>query len=554
MKEVMALLGELINSNLFIIIWIIVILIYFCKSFKDIWKIKNLNGELDNFSKSIVIMKKDIREMKDTVAPENFEAQKKMYFDVVASEAISGEKYGKYKYITETIQNYFEELDAHNFTGVDPEKYFNEEDLVLGNFNVSKNSLKSSVYVGLGLLGTFIGITTGLGKLGAMKTVAGQISMIDQILPSMSFAFVTSIVGMACSLIYTRCEKTWMGASVLEISKLNVQLGYLFPVKQDIADILRNVDMSLQNLNSGLSKNLGSAVADSIGKSTKSLFGNFNKEVNNLGTDISNRIGGVFNEIFNQEFIDDFKSIHESLGKMNRTMLNTTKGVEKLLEGIPKYTEEFEVLNNTTLEIYQVAEKIGNTYAQFIEKIETLEGTLNKLETFKEDIKEMINISNESTQSMLASSNDVVSQNYARLEEMSDKLHAKYIEIGNDMKGILEESKNDSTALLSKTTGILEVNLSKVEETNANLGKTMEDIYNYNKNTNSAFLSQLTQLKEIIAQNEAVIKAEYLKMETNQRQLKEDTEQALQNYDKTISRLNTGIMEIISDVKDMKRE
>ena len=166
----------------------------------------------------------------------------------------------------------------------------------------------------------------------------------------------------------------------------------------------------------------------------------------------------------------------------------------------------------------------------------------------------MINISTESTQSMLASSNDVVSQNYARLEEMSDKLHAKYIEIGNDMKGILEESKNDSTALLSKTTGILEVNLSKVEETNANLGKTMEDIYNYNKNTNSAFLSQLTQLKEIIAQNEAVIKAEYLKMETNQRQLKEDTEQALQNYDKTISRLNTGIMEIISDVKDMKRE
>ena len=65
----------------------------------------------------------------------------------------------------------------------------------------------SGLLVGLGLLGTFLGLTIGVMDFDSGSTEAIQ-SSINELLNGMGTAFATSIVGMACSLLYIFIEKT----------------------------------------------------------------------------------------------------------------------------------------------------------------------------------------------------------------------------------------------------------------------------------------------------------------------------------------------------------
>ncbi|MBQ2175767.1 MAG: hypothetical protein II453_12155, partial [Alphaproteobacteria bacterium] len=64
----------------------------------------------------------------------------------------------------------------------------------------------SGILVGLGLLGTFLGLTIGVMDFDSGSTEAIQ-SSINELLNGMGTAFATSLVGMACSLVYIFFEK-----------------------------------------------------------------------------------------------------------------------------------------------------------------------------------------------------------------------------------------------------------------------------------------------------------------------------------------------------------
>ena len=530
------------------------IIFYFIKSLKDILKIRSLNKEIEEFKEFIEKTEDNLKEIRDATSPKQFPAEKIKFFKSLRQSIETGEECSDLDYLERPIKEYLDELELYDYVGVDPEKYFNEEDLLLSNFNIAKNSSKGSIFVGLGVLGTFVGVALGFRILGNQVNIAGQISVIDKLVPSMSLAFITSIVGMICSLLYTRFEKDIMGSAVLEISSIKLKLSRLFPMQQDVAEILRQVNFSIQNLNSGLSRNLGNVVAESIGDNTKKLFGNFSRQVDNLGNNISNRIGGVFNEIFNKEFIDDFKEIHKSLSKMNKTMLNTTNGVEKLLEDIPKYVENFERLNDTSVEIYENSEKIGESYSEFLKRVESIETAIKNIELFKEEVADMIATTNSAILKTVEVSNTNVEKHYSNLEHISRELHENYVSTGVEIQDILIQSKNNTMTMVNNTNNIIKENLVKIEEINNNLNQNMEKIYSENQTSNREFLTQLNELKKIIEHNKQVIQSEYKNMEDSQNHLKKSTEEALESYDSTISQLTEDIMEVVKDIKDMRRK
>nr|WP_321372742.1 MotA/TolQ/ExbB proton channel family protein [uncultured Bacteroides sp.] len=81
---------------------------------------------------------------------------------------------------------------------------------VLNSLNINPRTIMaaSGILVGLGLLGTFIGLTVAIKCIDTSSS-ENLMASINGLLGGMSTAFFTSIIGMTCSSIIIVCEKKW---------------------------------------------------------------------------------------------------------------------------------------------------------------------------------------------------------------------------------------------------------------------------------------------------------------------------------------------------------
>lgn len=101
------------------------------------------------------------------------------------------------------------EVDGKKKTNVPSEEIFNEGNVAKA-FGINLRSLEagSGTLVGLGLLGTFLGLTCGIWGFESSNSEQIQ-SSIQSLLDGMGTAFSTSLLGMTLSIIYTYIEKRY---------------------------------------------------------------------------------------------------------------------------------------------------------------------------------------------------------------------------------------------------------------------------------------------------------------------------------------------------------
>lgn len=545
-------MASFIKNNIFTLVWGCIVFLYFLWGWRDLGNIFKLNKELKKFLQKIKEIKKELEDLENMYPEEKLKEEKEKYFNELLKspqELVEG-----YKYIEETGLRYFKALKRKNYKGVSSSSFFNEEDILLTHFNINKITQRASTYVGSGLLGTFIGIMLGLYKLGNAETTMAQISLIDRILPSMSMAFATSIVGMFCSLTYSYFEKARLGEVSLNISAIDNNLSSIFPSEKNIVEYLENMEITLANLNQGLSKNLGASVAKSIGDNTRTLFSGFNKEVNNLGNDISSKLSVIFNEIFNKEFINEFKNIQEGLGEINSSFSTTNRAINKLLKEIPKYSENFEKLNTLSLQIYETSEKAVKNYDSFLLEVRNIEQVMRGINNFKVDVIKTVDYYN-----------GHVVENYDQIRKLSTEVYEKYEKISQAMQNIIEIGIKETNSLVEINKEAIQNNISNVKSTNTeiedNLLKMNKEVIS-TQNTlkeniesiGKSLKEDLGYVQQVLSNSAILMKENYDKMDKNQEQLINNTRKALVDYDNTISKLNKEMVDIISNIKDMERE
>ena len=104
-------------------------------------------------------------------------------------------------------------------TEVDANEFFNSKSLFLNNANLSLIHAGPNILTGLGVLGTFVGLTMGISDFNTESTESIK-SSIQMLLSGMGSAFATSIWGMALSLILTYVEKSKLNQLSLSIHGL----------------------------------------------------------------------------------------------------------------------------------------------------------------------------------------------------------------------------------------------------------------------------------------------------------------------------------------------
>ena len=103
------------------------------------------------------------------------------------------------------------------------EDYFNEQNILMATLNLRAINNVSNTLIGLGILGTFVGLTYGIADSNFETTEAIKES-INNLLSGMGTAFVSSIWGMGLSLIFTNIFKLWQSNITRKIQDLCLDL------------------------------------------------------------------------------------------------------------------------------------------------------------------------------------------------------------------------------------------------------------------------------------------------------------------------------------------
>lgn len=126
-----------------------------------------------------------------------------------------------------TFSNYGNSRKTTEFS----EEYFNEHNILFASLNLRAINNVSNTLIGLGILGTFVGLTYGIADSNFESTEEIKQS-INNLLSGMGTAFVSSIWGMGLSLIFSNVFKIWQSQITRNVQKLCLSLNDVFKIKQ----------------------------------------------------------------------------------------------------------------------------------------------------------------------------------------------------------------------------------------------------------------------------------------------------------------------------------
>lgn len=149
----------------------------------------------------------------------------------------------------------------------------------------------SGTLVGLGLLGTFFGLTIGIKDFDSTSTQTIQKS-IEMLLGGMGTAFLTSLIGMSLSMVYTLFDKFWRNRLSKHIYMLTNKLDSLYYID----------DRTLDNLNEeALAKSISLSIREVVQNEIRTVVDTLNSKLtykNNEGEIIL--LGNAIREILTE--------------------------------------------------------------------------------------------------------------------------------------------------------------------------------------------------------------------------------------------------------------
>ena len=245
--------------------------------------------------------------------------------------------------------------------------------------------------VGLGLLGTFLGLTLGIKDFDSSSTQNIQKS-IQLLLSGMGTAFITSLVGMLLSMIYSFCDKYWRNRLSKHLHVLTKKLDSLYYID----------DRTLDDLNEqALAKSIASTMKEVVEHEMRSVVNVLNEKLTYNSesgevTTVANAIREILKE--NQEQSKALKSFSTDLAmelnngfdevlsrQMQQKILPLMENVDATTKAIVEHIDQMasQVSSPATDMIQTVVDELKNSMSEMMKEFSSgLSGSAtNELET-----------------------------------------------------------------------------------------------------------------------------------------------------------------------------
>lgn len=369
----------------------------------------------------------------------------------------------------------------------------------------------SGTLVGLGLLGTFLGLTLGIRDFDTANVQNIQ-SSIQSLLDGMSTAFLTSLLGMGLSIIYTLVEKRcrnlllssqtdlsdrldrefYIDDQQLLLNLLQPQLTFVndsgenIPISLAVRDILKeneqqskalksfSTDLAMQ-LNDGfdeiLSRQMQAKIIplmENIDTSTKNLIEHIDQMSDAVTTPATDLIGTVIDELKKSmsSLITEFRSnISSSASHELEQLVVSLSEATNSMGMFPKNMENVtSILQVTIAEVKDAISEITSTSAntnasamkQMQEQIAFATGAISNAMT---EVKEIMS---SLTQTSEKSGQEMVTKLAAASEQMGTFLNGVMANVSESVQSSMKSITDD---ISDKQTGLMALQDSTMSET-----------------------------------------------------------------------------------------
>lgn len=335
--------------------------------------------------------------------------------------------------------------------------------------------------VGLGLLGTFLGLTLGIKGFDSSNTERINES-IQGLLAGMGTAFLTSLLGMTFSILFTAADKALRHRLYKDVKELTDKLDSEYYIddlvlaninQQNIVNQLYKAlknDLQQQTLEiankltytntEGQNVTIGNAIREILTENTKQ-----SKALMSFSTDLAMELNQGFDETLSRQMQQKIvplmesvdattKAVVEHIDKMADTVSSPATDmmqsvVDELKQSMQSLINEFStgLSSSATLELEHLATQLGTAtqaMADFPKNMENISATLQvTIEEVKHAISEISNTS--------ANANSTAMQQMQeQITYATGAISNAITEVKEVMSGISQSSQEQSDQMVSK--------------------------------------------------------------------------------------------------------
>lgn len=234
----------------------------------------------------------------------------------------------------------------------DAEIFYNNDVLLKERMNTKILNYVPQLMVGLGLLGTFLGLSMGLSGLDLKDS--GDISQVNNLIDGVKTSFYTSLYGMYFSICFTILINIHLGEIEKKILELKDKLNNLFH-KNNGSEIVQEIKREIAQIrasNEGMASSITNGISQEMNKYRESNETSLREITEMLGSKIggiSQGLSGSFektmgeslDKIFSSDFIEKFENVKNQLIEVS----------EKNNMFISEYKNEIKEIAYTTGEL-----------------------------------------------------------------------------------------------------------------------------------------------------------------------------------------------------------
>lgn len=401
--------------------------------------------------------------------------------------------------------------DDHNYIykTEQAEKFFDEYKIISKVMNIRYWHALPGIFVGLGIFGTFVGLTYGISNFDVTNIESIKDS-IKNMLSGTGTAFLTSVWGMIFSLFFNWYEKKRFSEISNVFSSFCNTINELFTLSTqqriiiEQRDLLKQIEGAIKIFSTDLANKFAQSLREIIGirldeikeimkESIKLMI----REISEMKDKIVVALKDTFEVTFNQNVIPAINEMKNSIEQLRREKQESSVSAIKNI--IDSFSET--LLSHTKTDF----EKISSILVDASKKINSLPSNLEYIGNILMSSTKQIEDLMEAQKNIFTTTNDQISQSaVTAIDLMNDKVRQTIQIIDEKMQYLFNIQKTqfvitkeliDKTAQVfdnaDKLVGEIKKPLYSLEKTASTLNSILESLGNYEKK-NKDLLEQIT--------------------------------------------------------------
>ena len=312
------------------------------------------------------------------------------------------------------------------------------------------------IFTGLGILGTFGGLTLGLSGIDMSSSDIDVLKEgISGLLSGVQSAFITSLIGIFIGLIYGFFHNHSISNLRQNIKSLCETIENLFPRKtteQWLAEQYietQDQNQTLKNLSEDVARELGNVLSEQIDGGISELCNNLSEKMN----PVFEKLYEAINELTNSGTNTISQSISDKTGAQLDNFATMLQNLQNSLE--KNIDSSQQITNGINRKMLETVNKVSTTLVQGADDVANKQK--ESITEMQEQLAKITQFINQSSSDVLSKMSEMNEANQLKINESIDNVQ----NINHNIMKELEQFSNHNKDMLSTATQNIEDNLNK---------------------------------------------------------------------------------------------